>query len=350
MLAAQNDIAQAVARNLQVKLMPSDAALLEKRYTQNVEAYQLYLRGRFHVYKLLPDEIRQGISYYQQAIDLDPNYALAYAGSADAYRSLAVGSEVSPPDSLAKSKAAANRAIQIDDSLSDGHTTRGMTLFWGDWDWSGAEKELTRAIELNPNDVNAHTYYAHLLSNTGRHEEALSQVKIARELDPLFPFAGALEGQFLSQAGKFDESLDRLQKTMELAPNFWMPHLFASATYIEKQMFPEALTEARKARELSAASTYSNALECYALAKLGNRDEAEKVLREMFEIRNTRGMPASHIAIAYLGLGDNENALEWLEKGYAEHDPKMAFLKIDRKWNNLRSSPRFIELMKKMNF
>ncbi|PYS98896.1 MAG: hypothetical protein DMF63_12510, partial [Acidobacteria bacterium] len=128
-LAAQNDIAQAVARNLQVKLMPSDAALLEKRYTQNVEAYQLYLRGRFHVFKLLPDEIRQGISYYQQAIDLDPNYALAYAGIADAYRSLAVGSEVSPPDSLAKSKAAANRAIQIDDSLSDGHTTRGMTLF-----------------------------------------------------------------------------------------------------------------------------------------------------------------------------------------------------------------------------
>jgi len=302
------------------------------------------------VFKLLPDEIRQGISYFQQAIDLDPNYALAYAGIADAYRSLAVGSEISPADSFAKAKAASNRAIEIDDSLSDGHSTLGMTLFWGDWNWAGAEKEFQRAIELNPNDTGAHIFYAHLLSNTGRHDEALSQVKIARELDPLFPFAGALEGQFLSQAGKPDEALDRLSKTFDLAPNFWMPHLFASAAYIQKQMFPEALAEARKARQLSAASTYSNAVECYALAKLGNREEAEKVLHEMFEIRNSRGMPASHIAIGYVGLGDNDKALEWLEKGFAEHDPKMVFLKVDRKWNPLRSSPRFIELMKQMNF
>ncbi|PYS90843.1 MAG: hypothetical protein DMF62_03940 [Acidobacteria bacterium] len=349
-IAAQNEIAEAVARNLKVKLTPSDTALLRKRYTDNVEAYQLYSRGRFHVFKLLPDEIRQGIAYYQQAIELDPGYALAYAGIGDAYRSLAVGSEVSPVDSFAKAKAASNRAIEIDDGLSDGHTTLGMTLFWGDWNWAGAEKELKRAIELNPNDTNAHIYFAHLLSNTGRHQEALVQIKLARELDPLFPFAGALEGQFLTQAGKPDEALDRLQKTYDLAPNFWMPHLFASAAYIEKQMFPEALAEARKARALSAASTYSNALESYTLAKLGNREEAKKVLSEMFEIRSTRGMPASHFAIAYLGLGDNESALDWLEKGFAEHDPKMAFLKVDPKFNNLRASPRFKDLMKRMNF
>lgn len=348
-IAAQNEIAQAVAQNLKVKLTPSDAALLSKSYTQNAEAYQLYLRGRFHVFRLLPDEIRQGIGYFQQAIDLDPNYALAYAGIADAYRALGIGSEVSPIDSFAKSKAAANRAIEIDDALSDGHTALGMTMFWGDWDWAAAEKQFRRAIELNPNDVSAHLFYAHLLSNTARHQEALREVKLARELDPLFPFAGALEGQFLFHAGKPDEALARLQQTLELAPNFWMPHLFVSMVYVQKEMYPEALAEARKARALSSASTYSIALESYALAKMGNRGEAEKVLGEMMEMSKTRGMPASHIAIAYNGLGDTEQALEWLEKGYSEHDPKMAFLKVDPKWNNLRSTPRFIQLIKRMN-
>ena len=349
-IAAQNEIAQAVARNLKVKLTPSDTAQLSKRYTENVEAYQLYLRGRFHVFKLLPDEIRLGIGYFQQAIELDPNYALAYAGIADAYRSLGVGTELSPFESFAKSKAAANRAIEIDDTLSDGYATLGMTMFWGDWDWEGAEQRFRRSIALNPNDVNAHLYYAHLLSNTGRHQEALSEVKLARELDPLFPFAGALEGQFLFHAGKHDEALDRLQKTFDLAPNFWMPHLFTSNVYVNKDMLPEALAEARKARALSTASTYSIAMESYILAKMGKRDEAERVLGEIMELSKTRGMPPTHFAVAYNGLGDTESALEWLEKGFAEHDPKMVFLKVDRKWNNLRSSPRFIELMRRMNF
>ena len=349
-IAAQNEIAQAVAQNLKLRLTPSDTALLSKRYTENAEAYQLYLRGRFHVFKLLPDEIRQGIAYFQQAIDLDPNYALAYAGIADAYRSLGIGSEVSPVESFARSKSAAKRAIAIDDTLSDGHAALGMSMFWGDWDWTGAEEQFQRAIEFNPNDVNGHLFYAHLLSNTGRHTEALSEVKLAREIDPLFPFAGALEGQFLFHAGKVDEALDRLKKTFELAPNFWMPHLFASVAYLEKEKYPDAVAEARKARELSAASTYAIAVQSYALAKMGNREEAEKVLGEMLEMHKTRGMPATHLALAYNGLGDTEAALEWLEKGFVEHDPKMAFLKIDRKWNNLRSSPRFADLMRRMKF
>lgn len=349
-IAAQNEIAQAVARNLKVKLTPSDTAQLSKRYTENIEAYQLYLRGRFHVLKILPDEIRQGIAYFQQAIDLDPNYALAYAGISGAYRGLAIGTEISPADSFAKSRAAANRAIEIDDTVPDGHTGLGMTMFWADWDWDGAEQHLRRAIELNPNDVNGHLFYAHVLSNTGRHQQALGEVKLARELDPLSPFAGALEGQFLFHAGKHDEALDRLQKTLDLAPNFWMPHSFAALVYIDKRMFPEALAAARKARTLSAASTFSIGLETYALAKMGNREEAEKVLGEMLEISRTRGMPPTHLATAYNGLGDTESALEWLEKGFAERDPKMTFLKVDPKWNNLRSSPRFIELMRRMNF
>jgi serine/threonine-protein kinase len=226
-----------------------------------------------------------------------------------------------------------------------------MTMFWSDWDWVGSEKQFRRAIELNPNDTNAHLFYAHLLSNTGRHQESLNEVKLARELDPLFPFAGALEGQFLFHAGKVDEALDRLQKTFELAPNFWMPHLFASMAYTEKGMYPEALAEARKARSLSTASTYSIAMESYALAKMGNRAEAERVLDEMLEMSKDAGMPATHIAIAYNGLGDSGKgarvARESLRRGMIR---RWRFLKVDPKCNNLRSSPRFVELMKKMNF
>ncbi len=350
LIAAQNEIAQAVATNLRGKLTDSEQRQLAKRPTENVEAYQLYQRGRFHVFKLTPPEIQSGISYFQQAIDLDPNYALAYAGLSDAYRSLALGSEMSPQEFLPKSLAAAAKSIEIDDNLSEGHTALGMSLFWGEWDWNKADAQYKRALELDPNEVNAHIFYAHFLSNLGRHDEALAEIKRARELDPLFPFAGALEGQFLNHAGRTDEALDRLRKTFELAPNFWMPHLFASSVYTAKGMYAEAVAEARKAKELAPVLTVSIAFEGDALAKSGKRDEAQALLDELLKLSTTRSVPADHIAIIYNGLGETDKALDWLEKAYEQRDPKMAFLKVAPVWNNLRNEPRFIELMKRMNF
>ncbi len=348
-LAAQNEIAQAVAQNLRVRLTGTDQQQLAKRPTENVEAYQLYLRGRFHVFKLTPQEINKGISYFEQAIALDPNYALAYAGISDAYRSLAVGTELTPKENLLKSKAAAEKAIEIDDTLSETYASLGATNIWL-WNWSEVEKSHKRALELNPNSANAHLFYAHYLSNMGRHAEALNEIKLAREIEPLFPFIGALEGQFLNHAGRTDEALDRLQKTLEIAPNFWMPHLFASSVYIEKGMYDEAIAEAHKAAELSPAQTASIAFEGYALAKSGKQDEARNLLDKLLKLSTERFIPPDHIAMIYNGLGETDKALEWLEKGYEQHDPKMAFLKVEPKWNNLRNEPRFIELMKKMNF
>ena len=348
-LAAQNEIAQAVATNLRGKLSNSEQQRLSKNYTENSEAYQLYLRGRFHVFKLTPPEIQKGVSYFQQAIEIDPNYALAYAGLADAYRSLAVGSEMPPTEFLPKSQTAANKAIELDDTLAEAHTSLGATLFW-QWNWNEAENQLKRGVELSPNEANVHILYAHLLSNTGRHAEALAEIKRARELDPLFPFAGALEGQFLLHAGQPDAALDRLRKTFELAPNFWLPHVMASICYIEKGMFAEAIAEARKARELLPAQTVSVSFEGYALAKSGKPEEAQAALDELLKLSMTRFVPPSHIALIYNGLGENDKSLEWLEKGYEQRDPKMAFLKVDVKWNNLRNEPRFIELMRRMNF
>ncbi len=349
-IAAQNEIAQAVVQNLRVKLSNAEQQRLGKNYTENVEAWQLYQRGRFHTFKLTPPETNKGIGYFQQAIGLDPNYALAYAGLSDAYRSLAIGSEIDPAENFPKAIAAARKSIEIDDAISEGHTALAISLFWGEWNWTEAENQFKRALELNPNEVNAHLFYAHFLSNLGRHTDAITEVERAVELDPLFPFANALEGQFLNHAGRPDEALDQLQKTFELAPNFWMPHLFASSAYIDKGMYAEAIAEARKVRELSAAQTFSIALESYALAKSQKTNEAQNVLNELLKLSETRSIPATHIAMAYNGLGETDKALEWLEKGYAEHDPKMAFLKVEPKWSNLRNEPRFVNLMRRMNF
>ncbi len=349
-LTAQTEIAQAVAQNLRLKLTGTEQQQLAKRPTENFEAYQLYLRGRFHVFKLTPPEINRGISYFQQAIEVDPNYALAFAGLSDAFRSLSLGSEINPGENLPKSKAAAEKAIEIDETLSEGHTALGAVFFWGEWDWTTAENQFTRALELDPNSANAHLFYAHLLSNTGRHAEALNEIKLARELDPLFPFVGALEGQFLLHAGRTDEALARLKQTFELAPNFWMPHLFASNVYIEKGMYAEAIAEARKATEFGPAQTVSIASEGYAMAKSGRQGEARKLLEKLLNLSKERFIPPDHIAMIYNGLGETDKALDWLEKGYEQRDPKMAFLKVEPKWNNLRNKPRFIELIRRMKF
>ena len=348
-IAIQNEIAQVVAQNLRLKLSDSEQQQLGKNYTANAEAYQLYLRGRFHVFKLTPPDINTGISYFQQAIAIDSTYALAYVGIADAYRSLALSAEMLPTETLPKSIAAAKKAIEIDDDLSEGHTTLGMTLFWG-WDWSGAENQFKRALELSPNSANAHLCYAHLLSNTGRHAEALAEAKLARQSDPLFPFGNALEGQFLLHAGRTDEAVDRLQKTFELAPNFWMPHLFAASAYIEKGMYAEAIVEARTAREYSAILTVSAAYEAYALAKAGRRGEARAVLNKLLNLSTERFVPPSHMALIYNGLGETDKTFEWLEKGYEQHDPKMTFLKVEPKWNNLRAEARFADLLRRIGF
>lgn len=347
--AVQDVIASKVASALALRLSGDEKRKLTQRYTDNVEAYQLYLVGRFHVFKLTAPDVQNGISYFQKAIEIDPAYALAYAGLSDAYRSLALGSEMPPIEYLSKSKAAAQKAVELDEALSEAHTTLGITIFWGEWNWDEAERQLKRALELNPNNSDAHLFYAHVLSNTGRHPEALAEVKLARELNPLLPYAGALEGQFLLSAGKTDEALVRLGKTSELEPNFWMPHFFASLVYIDKGMYAEAIAAARLTRKLSPLQTVSVAAEGYALAKSGRPAEARALLDELLKLSTTRFVPASNMARIYNGLGEKDQALTWLERAFEQRDPRLTFLKVDSRLDNLRNEPRFIELIKRMN-
>ncbi|MEJ7699710.1 MAG: tetratricopeptide repeat protein [Pyrinomonadaceae bacterium] len=346
----QDAISNRVASALAFQLSSEERKRLTRHYTENVEAYELYLKGRYHAAKLTPPETNKGISYFQQAIEIDPNYALAYAGLARAYQTLPPASDFPPTEFFPKAKAAAQKALEIDDRLAEAHAVLGWVIFWYDWDWNAAENQDRRAIELNPNSADAHEVYAHLLSNTGRHAEALAEMKLARELDPLNLRINALEGQFLLHAGQTDEALARLQKTFELSPNFWLAHNMAASAYIEKEMYSEAIAEARQAREFSGVSSHPLAFSGYALAKSGRTAEARAVLDELSKLSTERYVPPYYIALIHNGLGEGEQALTWLERGFEQRDAKMVFLKVEPKWNNLRNEPRFIELMRRMNF
>src|SRR3989442_177555 len=293
-------------------------------------------------------EIQTSISYFQQAIDLDPSYALAYVGLADGYRALAVGGEMPPTQSLPKAKAVAQKAIEIDDSLAEAHAVLGYIIFWYDWDWSAAENQFKRALELDPNSADAHLSYAHLLSNTGRHAEALAEAKRARELDPLNLRTGALEGQFLLHAGRVDEALERLQKTFDLEPNYYLAHMFASSAYIEKGMYGEAVAEAQKARDFSGGRSHPMVFLGYALAKSGKRAEARAVLEGLLKLSTEHYVPPYYIALVNNGLGEADEGLAWLERGFEQRDPFMTFLKVEPKWNNLRADLGFQDVVRRV--
>lgn len=339
--AVQDSISERVASALQTKLAS------RKRYTENIEAYQLYLNGRFHTHKVTSPEVQKGILYFKQAIQTDPNYALAYVGLADAYRTVGLIGGI--PDAFLKAKEAAGKAIEIDDQLAEGHAILGFIIFFHDWDWPAAEKELTYALRLDPNSAESHFAYAHLLSNTGRHTEALVEARRASELDPLNLRIVGLESMFLVHAGKTDEAMARREKVLELDPNFWGKHQGNAMFYIDKGMYAEAAEAAKKAIELSGRNPWAMGLAGHALAKSGKPAEARAIVDEMLKGSDGPSFRPHTVALVYTALGENDKALYWLERAFERRDPGMTFLKVDRKWDDLRAEPRFVELLKKMN-
>ncbi|HEY6120526.1 MAG TPA: protein kinase [Pyrinomonadaceae bacterium] len=350
LVGLQNDIARDVSQKLRGRLSGAEQQKVSKTYPANAEAYQLYLKGRYHVLKLTLSEIQTGISFFQQAIALDPSYALAYVGLADAYRSALAG-DMPPKELLPNARSAAQKAIELDDTLADAHAELGFIIFWFDWDWNAAEREYKRALTLDPNNADAHLFYAHLLSNTGRHAEALGEAKRARELDPLNLRINTLEGQFLIHAGQTDEAIARLQKTFEMDPNYYLAHLFAASAYIEKGMYSEAIAEAEKARALTGpTNSHPVGFLGYALAKSGKQTEARALLDDLIRSSSQRYVSPYNVALIYNGLADRSETLAWLERAYQERDQRIVFLKVEPKWNNLRADPQFQELMRRLGF
>jgi serine/threonine-protein kinase len=350
LVALQNDVARDLARKLQAGLSGADEQKVTNAYTTSGEAYRLYLSGRAHIQRVALPEIQAGIQDFEQATAIDPNYALAYVGLADAYRT---SSAVDIPAALVlpKAKEAAEKAVQIDDGLAVAHAQLGILAIWYDWDTRAAERHFKRALELDPNNADAHIYYAHLRSNQGRFAEALKEAARARELEPFNPRINALEGQFLVHAGRSDEALARLQATIGLAPNVHIAHLFAATAYIEKGMYPEAIAEARRAAELTNR-TVSHPLGVlgYALAKSGDVAQARAVLEELLTASRSRYVPGYSIALIYNALGEHDETLAWLERGFEARDHKMNLLKVDPKWNNLRGDAQFDDLVRRIGF
>jgi eukaryotic-like serine/threonine-protein kinase len=348
LVTLRNDIARDISRKLRTRLSGVEEQRLTKNNTANVEAYQLYLKGRHHFFKRTPPEIRKAIGFYQQAIDADPTYALAYTGLADAYRTLPILSYVSSKEGFPQAKAAAKRALEIDGNLAEAHVVLGWVGFNFDWDWRAAESELKTAIELSPNNSEAHLAYAHLLSIVGRHAEAIAEAKLARELDPLLPLNHALEGQFLFYAGRYDEAIARLQSTLQIDPNFWIAQNILGRVYIQRGMFPEAIAALSKARALSFDSIEPNTQLGYALAKSGEREQARAILEKLNSMAAGNYVPAYSLAMIYNGLGERDKALEYLEKSVQEREVQVTFIKIDNRWDDLRADPRFQNVMRRV--
>lgn len=351
--AVQDTIAERVAGALALQLNYEDRQRLTKRYTENTEAYELYVRGLYHVNKLTASDMQAGISYFHQAIAIDASYALAYVGLAYVFLRMPIAAELRSTEFFPKAKEAARKAIEIDEHLAEAHVALGAIAFWYDWNWTESEDHFRRALAIDSNNAEGHLSYSHLLSNTGRHAEALTEAKRSRELDPLNLLCNALEGQFLLHAGRTDEALASLRKTCELEPHFWLGWIFESTAYIEKGMFGEAVAAAKRAREFSGSS-HAAAFGVYALAKSGNQAEARGLLDELLQLSNSRYVPPYVLALAYNGLDNNlderAETFAWLERGYEERDPKMVFLNVEPKWNNLRSDPRFQDLLQRVGF
>src|SRR5437868_6843728 len=346
--AVQDAISERVADALALRLSGQEKERLIRRYTDNVEAYQLYLTGRYHWAKFTPPDIRKGIGFFQQAIQLDPKYALAYFGFAEANRSLAINADVPSKDCLPQAKAAAIKALEIDDSLAEAHASLSFSLIWYDWDWDGGAREAQRAIALNPNSAHSHFALAHVLSDQGRHDQALAEVARARELDPVFLLYRALQGMFFHHARRDAEALDRLQETVDLDPNFWVTHLMLGKVYTQQRKYSEAIEEFGKARELSHGNSEAIASVGYGAALAGDKLKAQAVVNELKALSNEHYVPPVNVALVLSALGATDKALASLEKGCAERDVRLTLLKVDPRWDSLRSDPRFIAILKRI--
>lgn len=344
----QDTIAQQVVEALALKLNPEDQKRLTRRYTDNLDAYQLYLTGRFHYSRFNPPELAKSIGYFEQAIALDQNYALAYFGLAESYRTMAMVSDLRPKDIFPQAATAARKAIELDPSLAEPHVTLAFVQTWFEWDWLGAEKEARRAIELNPNLAMAHVALGLALGPQRRSEEAVEASSRARQLDPVFPLITALNAAALIDAKRYDAGRDLLQRAVELNPEFWLAHHFLGDLYVAQRKFPEALAELDLAVQYSHGNSDAASLRAYVWAVTGEKVKAQQALEELKRDAAQRYIPPWSVAVVLYGLGDLDQAFAWLDKGIEERDPHLTFLAADPKWDPLRDDPRFVGTLERM--
>ena len=345
-LAVKQDISREITDKLRLRLTGDEQKQISRRDTTNAEAYQSYLRGRYHWNKRTGDELKKAIEQFQQAIDRDPNYALAYAGLADCYMLLEQYAGVPTSETAAKTRAAAERAIAIDDSLAEAHTSLAFH-YHQSWRWEESEKEFKRAISLNPNYPTAHHWYQILLGALGRHDEALAEIKRALELDPLSPVLEVNIGEDYVRMGDLDSAMEHAKRLVQLDPNFPLAHQVYGAVYLKQRRYAEAIGEFQQ-DVTNDRSAFALSYLGHAYAMAGRRDEAMAVLKELEGMYNKRESLPQYQAAVYAGLGDKDQAFAWLEKGFQARSATLVFLAIDVTYDPLRSDPRYADLLRRM--
>jgi serine/threonine protein kinase/tetratricopeptide (TPR) repeat protein len=345
----QDEISLAIVDKLKVKLLGGEKAKLVKRHTKDIEAYALYLKGRFFWNKRTEEGYLKSLEYLLQAIDRDPDYALAYAGIADSYDLLGWYDYLPPEKAFPKAKTAAKRALEMDDALAQANASLGWISVNYDWDWSTGESKYKQAIELNPSYATVHQWYAEYLSYMGRHDESIAEAKRALELDPLSIIINTDLGQVLYYARQYDRAIEQLQKTLELDPDFVIAHFFLASLYVQQKMYDKAIAEVQKAMDLSRKD------DSLIVAQLGTiysysgwKDEARKVLHKLRQLSKQKYVSPFYSALIYMGLGQKDQTFEWLERAYEKRDHWLETLKVHPMLDSLRSDPRFIALLKKM--
>ncbi len=344
----QEKVALEIVRALEVRLSPDEEQQLKKRYTENTEAYQLYLQGRFFWNKRSEDGIRTAIRYFEKAIEIDDQYALAWAGIADSYSLLAEYGTVPRRILLPKAEAAIQKALEADDGLAEAHTSKASLLMLKGWDWEGARREFERALELDPNYATAHHWYALWFLGKGNTEEAMRRISRAAELDPVSQAIIKDKGNVLYHAGQFDAAIELALKTLELDPDFPAAHRLLSLCYQTQGLYEKAIAENERWGQLTGNTAESN----FALARIyavsGNHAEARKLAEEVEKDSSGVANVFRGLALVYAGLGKDEKAFEMLEKSIEKHEEALLNLKVDPKLERLRPDPRFKEMLKKI--
>jgi TolB-like protein/Tfp pilus assembly protein PilF len=344
----QGDLSREISERLQLQLTGDQKQRLTKRYTEDAEAYRLYLKGRYHWNKRNPEDLQKAVEYFRQALDKDPSYSLAYAGLADTYPYLSFFHMVPPRVAMPKAKTAGAKALEIDDHLAEAHVSLAYVSFTYDGDWSAAGKHFEQALALNPAYSGAHTFYAFYLSSLGRSEEALAVAKRALDRDPASCAVSHSLAVQLYLARQFEQAIGQAHNTLEMDAHFAISYQVLGEAYLSKGMYREGLLALEQFSALSRSSATSRALLGYSQARLGEHSAALRIIEELEADSKQRFVPALLFALVYAGLDDQDQAFSWLEKACEERFYRLAYLKVEPLWDRLRSDPRFADLLRRV--
>lgn len=346
-LALQSDVATAVARAIQVEIPGEEAAQLSSRRAVVPEAYESYLKGRYEAAKRTPEGFTAAVKYFQEAIARDPTYAAAYAGLADSLQFLSNYQLRPPAEAMPQAKAAALKALQLDENLAEAHASLATIRFYY-LEWDGVEEEFQRAIALNPGYATAHHWYALYLAAVNRNEKALAEIRLAQEIDPRSLIINANVGWCCYLGGQYDRAIEAERETLKLDPSFAVARGYLGQAYLEKQMYNAAIEEFRKTVLLSPADFARKAELANAYARAGQRAQAEEIIHEFLNAPRGKYISPYDWAVVYVGLGDKERALAWLEKAFEERNGRMVNVTVHPQFASLRGDPRFQDLLRRM--